>query len=96
MSEEILLQNGYKYFPNEHHNHCDRYYQKKLYSDEDELVKFISVYYYDTFQFNGALDYKFEFELTEETEKFWKNTHIYAIDKEYTLEQIEKILLEKK
>lgn len=87
ISEETLLKYGYRYFKNEHHEYCDRFYQKKL----DEY-RHINCYYYDTFKCNGALDY--EFELVEEVEdKYWRKNYIYALNKNITLEEVERILL---
>lgn len=87
--EETLLFCNYKYFENEHPQHCDRFYQKKL----DEY-KHINCYYYDKFKDNGALDYDFEFELVEEVEdKYWRKNYIYSINKNMKLEEVERILL---
>lgn len=90
MSEQVLLNSGYKYFKDERHRNCDRYYQKKI-NDK----KHFSVYYYDKFKCNGALDYDFEYELYEEKENYVKTTYIYGLDKNYpyTIEEIENILL---
>lgn len=90
MTEQVLLNSGYKYFKYEHHRNCDRYYEKKI-NDK----KCFSVYYYDKFKGNGALDYDFEYRLYEEKENYVKTTHIYGLDKDYpyTIEEIENILL---
>lgn len=93
MTEKVLLNSGYKYFKNETHRNCDKFYQKSL-NKEDEFTKFINVYYYDKFKDNEALDYDFEYELVEEKDHYWKKTYLYALDDTpYTIEEIENILL---
>lgn len=89
INEDILLKNGYKYYPNEKIKMCDRYYQKTI---SKEPTKVIAVLYYDTFD-GEALDYSYEFVLIEEKDKYWSNRHIYGIDKDLALEEIERILL---
>lgn len=95
MTEQVLLNSGYKYFKDEHYKHCDRFYQKKLSGFDDEPTSFIAVYYYDKFKDNGALDYDFEYELYEEKRNYVKTTYIYGLDKNYpyTIKEIENILL---
>lgn len=95
MTEQVLLNSGYKYFKDEHYKHCDRFYQKKLSGFDDEPTSFIAVYYYDKFKDNGALDYDFEFEYVKECKHYWKKTSLWAMDKDepYTIEEIEKILM---
>jgi len=90
MTEQVLLNSGYKKQLVPVWKNCDRFYQKKI---DDK--KFLNVYYYDTFKENGALDYKFEFEYVEDRENYWYSTYIWAINKEipYTIEEIESILL---
>lgn len=92
MTEKVLLNSGYIYIPSEHYLHCDKFYQKTL---KKEPVKCIRVLYYDKFKDDGGLDYDFEYELIEETDNYWKKTHLYGLDKDYpyTIEEIEAILL---
>ena len=89
MTEKVLLNNGYKYFKDEHPRSCDRFYNKKI-NDK----KHFSVYYYDIFK-GEALDYDFEYELYEDKENYVKKTYIYSLDKDYpyTIEEIENILV---
>jgi hypothetical protein len=95
MTEEVLLNSGYKYFETEHPRNCNKYYQKKIAGFDDENTKFFAVYYYDKFKSNGALDYNFEYEYVEERENYWYRTYIWGLDKDYpyTIEEIENILL---
>lgn len=90
MCEESLLLHGYKYLPKCHEKNCDRFYSKKI-NDK----KAFRVYYYDKFKYNGALDYDFEFEYYEDKEDYAISTYLWALDKSknYTIEQIEKILI---
>lgn len=90
MTEQVLLNSGYKKLEVPVYKNCDRFYQKKL-----DNKRFLNVYYYDTFKDNGALDYKFEYEYVEDRETYWYSTYIWALDKDepYTIEEIEAILL---
>ena len=97
MSEEVILNSGYKYIPNCHERQCDRFYQKKL-NKEDENTKCFNVYYYDKFELNGALDYDFEYEYIEDRGHYWYKSYIWGIEKDfpYTIEEIENILIGEK
>ena len=94
MTEQALLNSGYKYFPNVNERNCDRYYQKKISGFDDEPTSYFAVYYYDKFKFDGALNYSFEYEYVEERENYWYETHIWRLDKDYpyTIEEIEQLL----
>lgn len=93
MSEEELIKSGYKRYEVPVFERCDRFYQKKINDKE-----YFNVYYYDTFKENGAIDYDFEFERVEERDHYWYKTFIWGLDKSipYTIEEIERILLNKK
>lgn len=90
MTEKVILNSGYKKYDVPVYKNCDRFYQKKI---DDK--RYFNIYYYDTFKEDGALDYKFEYELTEDRENYWYSTYIWALDKDYpyTLEEIESLLL---
>ena len=90
MTEQVLLNSGYKQYDVPVYKQCDRFYQKKLNNKE-----YFNVYYYDTFKENSALDYKFEYEYVNERDNYWYSTYIWALDKNclYTIEEIESILI---
>lgn len=93
MTEKVLLESGYKEYPVPVYKECDKFYQKTL---SKNPTKIINVMYYDTFDKNGAIDYKYEYEYVEEREDYWYSTNIWALDKDYpyTIEEIENILLD--
>ena len=92
MTEKVLLNSGYKYYPEEHYKSCDKFYSKTI---SKEPAKVIRALYYDKFKDDGGLDYDFEYELYEEKENYAIKKHIYALNKDvpYTIEEIEGILL---
>lgn len=92
MTEEVLLNSGYKYYPDEHYKNCDKFYSKTISKDPTKAIR---VLYYDKFQIDSALDYDFEYEYIEERENYWYKTYIWGLDKDtpYTIEEIESLLL---
>jgi hypothetical protein len=103
INEEVLLNNGYtEYkdigkrdsdFNSVFYNHCDKFYQKILNKKDTEPTSIINVYYYDKFTDDGALDYAYEFEWTLENKQYWEDKLIYCLDKNMTLEEVERMLL---
>lgn len=99
INEEVLLKNGYKEydvpqnteFDKVLYRNCDKFYQKIL---SKEPVSTINVYYYDKFKKeDGSLDYDYEFEWVRECYLRWEKKLIYGLDKEITLEEVERLLL---
>lgn len=87
INEELLLKNGFKKFEVPVFYNCDSFYQKKI---DDK--RFLEALYYDTFKDNGAIDYKYEFQIIEERETCWCIKKIYALDKNMTLEDVQEEL----
>lgn len=86
INEEVLLNNGYKQYVIPAFEKCDKFYQKKINGE------YINVYYYN-FKVNEVLNYAYEFKSSKEKDRFWKTIHLYALDEDITLEEIEKELL---
>lgn len=87
IDEKKLLNSGYEYLEDDHSYNCDKFYMKKIDG------KIIEVYYYDLFREDGGLDYKYDFRCYYDCNKFVERTHLYCIDKDMTLEEIEARLL---
>lgn len=87
ITDEILLENGYKKFSDGLYN-ADCLFQKRIKNEKGQTKYFIDIYKY-TFKIN---DYKpdYEIRLVTEKEKYALNILLYATKNEMTLEEIEK------
>lgn len=87
ITDEILLENGYKEYRDDLYN-ADKLFQKRIRDEKGRTKYFIDIYKY-AFPFN---DYKpdYEIRLVTETEKYGLNILIYATKNEMTLEEIER------
>lgn len=84
MTEQILLNNGYKEFEiPPFDEYVDRFFQKKI-KDDKGIKYFIDVYEYE---FMDSCNY--EFRLTTNKDKFWVSARLYSIDN-MTLDEIER------
>ena len=90
MTEKVLLNSGYKYYPDEHYKRCDKFYSKTI---SKEPTKAIRVLYYHSY--NDEIDEDFEYEYIEEKHGYWYKAYIWGLDKNipYTIEEIENILI---
>lgn len=87
ITDEILLENGYKKCKDNLYN-ADCLFQKRIKNEKGQTKYFIDIYKY-AFKVN---DYKpdYEVRLITEKEKYALNILLYATKNEMTLEEIEK------
>ena len=87
ITDEILLENGYKKFSDSLYN-ADCLFQKRIKNEKGQTKYFIDIYKY-TFKIN---DYKpdYEIRLVTKKEKYALNILLCATKNEMTLEEIER------
>jgi hypothetical protein len=90
INKNSLLENGYKEWSKENcmNQFCNRFFQKRFRNENGDIKYFITVYEYNIPRWEDELDY--EVDLQFEKENYTMNLTLFCLNKNMTVEQMEK------